>query len=147
MQSSVTWTASKTIGARTHKSLYPTHQNPAVQLLLDGYTCCCPRNLARTISLDRVLVRSSSWVTRSRRAAFSASNSFTRTAWQHSHVTSTTIRATVTVIGVLNYFSCLEQEPCCDKETARCSVFPTPHDSLIIICFRFRKVKAVIAPA
>jgi len=25
-------------------------------------------------------------------------------------------------------------------------VFPTPSDSLIVICYRFRKVKAVIAP-
>ena len=36
----------------------------------------------------------------------------------------------------------------CHRETTRCCMlFPTPTDSLIVICFRFQKVNAVIVPA
>jgi len=37
------------------------------------------------------------------------------------------------------------RKPCCRRETARCSA--TPNDSLIVIYFSLREVKAVIAPA
>jgi len=38
-----------------------------------------------------------------------------------------------------------KQQPGCCKETARCSVlFPTPNDSLIVICFKLQNVRAVI---
>jgi len=39
-----------------------------------------------------------------------------------------------------------QQDACCCKETAW-ACFPTPSDSLIVICFSLWKVKAVIALA